>query len=174
MGEDLQTLGAEIERLSRLAYPECTHEIRDKIACAQFVAALTDGFLKRTIQLENINSLKSAIERAMAIRVIQGNSFPRRENRFGDSFPRKENRFGDNFPRRDNRFYPNHKFFNKNSPEHKVNFGNKEKTFDKGNTSFQGNNGKFSGGVNKECWECGKTGHFRAECPALNQNQEVN
>lgn len=75
VGEDLPTLGVEIERLSRLAYSECTHEVRDKITCAQFIAAMTNGFLKRTLQLENVNSLKSAIERAMTIRTIQENSF---------------------------------------------------------------------------------------------------
>lgn len=71
MGINLPTLEAEIERLSHLAYPKCTHEIRDKIACAQFIAAITNGFLKRTLQLENINSLKSAIERAWTIQAIQ-------------------------------------------------------------------------------------------------------
>jgi len=43
--EDLAALGSDIERLSRLAYPECTKKVRDKIACAQFIAALTDSFL---------------------------------------------------------------------------------------------------------------------------------
>jgi len=73
--EDLASLGADLERLSRLAYPECSHEVRDKIACAQFIAALSDGFLKRTLQLENITSLRTAVERAMAVKVIQENSF---------------------------------------------------------------------------------------------------
>jgi len=50
--KDLIALGSDIERLSRLAYPECTKEVRDKIACTQFIAALTDGFIKRTLQLE--------------------------------------------------------------------------------------------------------------------------
>lgn len=82
MEEDLPTLGAEIKRLSRLAYPECTHEIRDKIACAQFIAAITNGFLKRTLQLENINSLKSTIGKAMTIQTIQENNFLKRRNHF--------------------------------------------------------------------------------------------
>lgn len=40
-------LGADIERLSRLGYPECTREVRDKIACAQFIAAISNSFIKR-------------------------------------------------------------------------------------------------------------------------------
>jgi len=73
--KDLAALDSDIERLSRLAYPECTKEVRDKIACAQFIAALSDGFIKRTLQLEGVNSLRTALERAMAIKAIQGNSF---------------------------------------------------------------------------------------------------
>lgn len=57
-GEDLPSLGTELERLSRLAYPECSPVVRDKIACAQFIAALSDSFLKRTLQLENVSPLK--------------------------------------------------------------------------------------------------------------------
>jgi len=76
--EDLATLDADVERLSRLAYPECSEEVRDKIACAQFVAALSEEFIKRTLQLKNATSLKSAIERAMAIKVIQENNFGKR------------------------------------------------------------------------------------------------
>jgi len=36
--EDLASLGWNIERLSRLAYRKCSKEVRDKIACAQFIA----------------------------------------------------------------------------------------------------------------------------------------
>ncbi|RLU23257.1 hypothetical protein DMN91_003460 [Ooceraea biroi] len=48
VGEEFATLGTDLERLSRLAYPKCSAEVRDKIACSQFVAALTDGYVKRT------------------------------------------------------------------------------------------------------------------------------
>ncbi|XP_077272429.1 uncharacterized protein LOC143902995 [Temnothorax americanus] len=51
-GEDLATLGSEIDKLSRLAYPECLYELRDKIACAQFVTAVSDNFIRRAFQME--------------------------------------------------------------------------------------------------------------------------
>lgn len=60
-GEDEATLGSKIESLSQLIYPECSHQIRDKIACAQFVSALTDRFVRRTLQLERVTSLKMAV-----------------------------------------------------------------------------------------------------------------
>jgi hypothetical protein len=76
-GEDLASLRAELERLARLAYPECPQEVRDKIACVQFIIAVSDRFLRRTLQLEEITCLRSAIERAKTIKTIQESSFPR-------------------------------------------------------------------------------------------------
>jgi len=73
--EDLASLGSDTERLSCLAYPEReSKEVRDKIVCAQFIA-LSDGFIKRIRQLKGIVSLKTALEKAMAIKIIQENCF---------------------------------------------------------------------------------------------------
>ncbi|EZA59655.1 hypothetical protein X777_16726, partial [Ooceraea biroi] len=88
-GEDFSTLGADLERLSRLAYPECSHEVRDKIACSQYVATLSEGFIKRTIQLKGIILLKAAIERAKTIKTINGNSFKQGDNNRSDNLAEK-------------------------------------------------------------------------------------
>ncbi|KAL0130244.1 hypothetical protein PUN28_002082 [Cardiocondyla obscurior] len=77
-GEDFASFGTELERLSQLAYPECPYKVQDKIACAQFISALLDGRVKRTLQLEGISSLKKAIERSKVIGTIFGESFDRR------------------------------------------------------------------------------------------------
>jgi len=61
-GEDVVSLGSDLERLSQLAYPECSQIIRDKIACAQFVSTLSDRSVSRTLQLEGIIFLRKAIE----------------------------------------------------------------------------------------------------------------
>ena len=74
-GEDFASFGAELERLSRLAYPECPFVVRDKIACAQFVSAILNGFVRRTLQLEGITSLNLAIERAKTIKIIRGEGY---------------------------------------------------------------------------------------------------
>lgn len=42
-GEDFASYGYELEKLARLAHSECIHEVRDKIACAQFIAGLPEG-----------------------------------------------------------------------------------------------------------------------------------
>jgi len=78
-GEDLASFGAELERLLRLAYLECSYSVRDKIT--QFILALYDGFLRRTLQLEGITSLNLAVERAKTVKIIQGKNFEKnREN----------------------------------------------------------------------------------------------
>lgn len=88
-GEDLITLGTDLKCLARLAYLASSHEIRDKIACAQFISALSNGYIKRILQLENkVSSLKTAVQRAMArkVKVIQENNFSEEKKRsFGIS-----------------------------------------------------------------------------------------
>lgn len=39
-----------------------------------------DGFVRRTLQLEGITSLKLAVERAKAVKIIQGENFERRKD----------------------------------------------------------------------------------------------
>jgi len=75
-GERIASFSSDIERLSQLAYSEGSDLIHDKIACAQFsILWCFDGFVKRALQLEGITSLKVAIERTKAIKLIQQNSF---------------------------------------------------------------------------------------------------
>jgi len=77
------TLGADLEQFLKMAYSKCSRKMRNKIACSQFAAALSEEFIKRTIQFEGISSLKSAIKRAniKAIKIIDENSFPKKKKR---------------------------------------------------------------------------------------------
>jgi len=95
-------LGSNLERLSQLAYSECSQIIRDKIACAQFVSALSDQFVSRTLQLEGIISLRIAIEIAKMIKLIQESNFEQRTknvNVEGRGENLKKNNFNGNFNR---------------------------------------------------------------------------
>ena len=143
-GEELAALGSDLERLARLAYPECTNEVRDKIACAQFISALSDGFVKRTLQLEGINSLQLAVQRGIAIKVIQKNSFTQKiSNNYRGKF---------NFVRERN-------------DEKK----NESKDDTKEKKRFQNFRSKFKNNV--ECWQCGAKGHYRSECSLKSEEQ---
>jgi len=100
-GEDIASFGSDLERLSQLAYPECSQAIRDKISCAQFVSALSDRFVSRTLQLEGVTSLRIAIERAKTIRLIQKSSFEQRKKNVNVE-GRRENRTNNNFNKNSN------------------------------------------------------------------------
>lgn len=140
-GEDPSELGADLERLARLAYPECSAEARDKIACSQFVAALSDGFIKRALQMEGITSLRKAIERAKTVKIINENSFPTKRERssVGDYNRRQE--------KKEDQKYGEPKA--------------------KGEGARGGKRDESRGVKTGECWKCGATGHFRAECPTV-------
>lgn len=81
-GEDFPSFGGELERLVRLAYPECTFEVRDKIACAQFIAGLPGGFVRRILQLEGLISLRTAVERAKVVFAVSERENFSREQRY--------------------------------------------------------------------------------------------
>ena len=147
-GEELSALGSDLERLARLAYPECSHEVRDKIACAQFISALSDGFVKRTLQLEGINSLRLAVQRAIAIKVIQKNGFIQKfNNNYRGKFNFEKAR--------------NDKEKNESKDETKV---QKKK--------FQNFHSKYENNV--ECWQCEAKGHYRSDCPSLKSEKQGN
>lgn len=92
-GESFATLGMKLEGLAR-AYPECSFAVCDKIACAQFIAALNDIFIKRTLQLEGITSLKLAVERAKTVKTIQmGNERNSEKNYLVKDYYEKNSKF---------------------------------------------------------------------------------
>ncbi|KYN21898.1 hypothetical protein ALC57_05716 [Trachymyrmex cornetzi] len=156
-GENIAAFDSDIERLARLAYPDL---MRDKIACAQFVSSLSDGFVKRVLQMEGVTYLRIAIERAKAVQLIQGTCF---ENK------------------RENNFYlenKKRKFFNdKKSKQLEINKGKEDimersNDINKNRNFFKNKNGKVRN--KKECWECGKEGHFRSECPGRTGAENMN
>lgn len=89
-GKALTSLRVELERLSRLTYPECPFVMQDKIACTQFITALSDGFIKRALQLEGITSLKLTVERVKTVTIIRGESFEKKRGKIFRSSVRKE------------------------------------------------------------------------------------
>lgn len=153
-GEEISALGSDIERLSRLAYPECDSEIREKIACAQFINALSDGFIRRTLQIEGLTSLKLALERAKTLKIIQENNSFRKDLREKDFYKSKQ----------DNERFNNKRY---NREEGETEREKKNYKFNKPKTNFNFKANDQERKFEKECWQCGKKGHFRFDCPTL-------
>lgn len=151
-GESFTALGIVLEGLARRAYPECSFAVQDKIACEQFISAINDTFVRRTLQLERITSLKSAVERAKAIKNISSGNYERNSKKnynYSKDFE-KNSKFN-------NKFYK--KRFDGDSQKKKeaVKRGNfqKEKEHDR----------EARKGI--ECWSCG---HYCSECPLGKEN----
>ena len=142
-GEDLASFGAEIERLSRLAYPECPYSVRDKIACAQFVSALSDNFVRQTLLLEGFSSLKLAVERAKVVKTIRRENFSYYN---GKNFASSGNKNFEKQERNDAR------------KEEGGAVGGSEKAKIEKRKDWRDK--KSAAGRPRECWTCGKTGHF--------------
>jgi len=107
-------------------------------------------FVKRTLQLEDLTSLKAAVQRAMAVKIIQEN------NAFGKEGGQK-GRF---------KFRVGEKLGQDNLKGEKIEEKKerqRERNVERGRkgTHFNGEAKK-----EKECWQCGTKGHFRFECPA--------
>lgn len=111
---------------------------------AVYFEVLFDGFIKRTLQLEEVTSLKIAIERAKAVKGIQEENFEKgRKNFNGRRFDFKNKDHQQNF-------------YNKNGKNEGSNGRGKNVSREEGkNVSRK----TFS----KECWQFGKTGVSRKQ-----------
>lgn len=140
-GEDLATLGVDLERFARLVYSECTHEMRDKIACSQFIAALSHGFVKQTLQIKGVSSLRFAVERIKTLALINESEFQRGREWESERRPafRKQ---GNEEQEKGKKQLANPKNFRRKDEERKQ----------------------------KECWQYGAKRHFRTECLTLQEN----
>ena len=69
--EDLPTFAGESEKLVRLAHAECSVELQDKIACAQFISGLSNSSSQEILRLEYISSMPIALKRSMEVEAIK-------------------------------------------------------------------------------------------------------
>ena len=135
LGEDLPTLAADIERLAGLAYAECSQEVRDKIACSQFIGGIYNISVRETLQLERITSLKVALARALEVKGIK------EKNRNLNT-------------QQNTKSYQNIKNSSNTAPISSTHDVKQDRSF---------NHQEWLKDL--ECWGCHKKGHTQSRCP---------
>ena len=166
-GETLPQLAQEIERLVALAYPAATIVLRDSLSCDHFLDALDDADLHIAVRQGHPASLPQALASAVEIESIRGaagliphSSSPGAVVRQGQG-PRVSG--------------------GRDVDEHKESGVTAEvltqilRTLNDLQRSLaesaRGSGSRRSTATGRQseglCWECGKEGHFRRQCPRL-------
>ncbi|KAI4481719.1 hypothetical protein M0804_009240 [Polistes exclamans] len=158
-GEDLAVLAADLERLARFVYSECTAETQDKIACGQFLNAIRDPEVRTALKVEGVKSLRVAAVRALELEAIYGarssevSRFQRGEARAYTSMPRRQdfNAFGGGRAGRTTERCPDGCASGGSSLRRE---GRPKVAAPRETRSTYASS----------CWKCGRTGHFQKEC----------
>lgn len=69
-GESISELASEIERLAQAAFADCPAEAQDKLAASQFISALANSEMKRTLRLGSFSTLRAVVLRALEIEAV--------------------------------------------------------------------------------------------------------
>lgn len=75
-GETLPSLARDVERLVAMAYPSAVQELRDSLACDQFLDALNDADLQIAVRQGRPSSLQDALANAIEIEAIRRSAQP--------------------------------------------------------------------------------------------------
>ena len=166
-GETLPQLAREIERLVSLAYPAATMVLRDSLSCDHFLDALDDADLHIAVRQGHPTSLPQALASAVEIESIRGaaglpphSSSPGAVARQGRG-PRASG--------------------SRDVGESKENGETADVLTKIWRTlndlqrslaqSARGGGSRWSTATGRQpmgpCWECGREGHFRRQCPHL-------
>ncbi|KAF8774693.1 Gypsy retrotransposon integrase-like protein 1 [Argiope bruennichi] len=102
LGESLQVLAADVERLMSLAYAECPLDIRESLAAQYFFDAIVDEDTQHSTRLMDAKDLKSALAYSMkyeAARIVSKTSKHVRSIEVEEDSEKKEDTFESLFNR---------------------------------------------------------------------------
>ena len=166
-GETLPLLAQDIERLVSVAYPAASMELRDSLCCDHFLDALNDAELYIAVRQGRPSSLPQALAAAVEIESVRGavgltlqSSSPGvtiRQVQTPGRFVSPDDRA------RGESVVPTEVL---TKILHTLNELRKS-LVESGRSS---NSKRSSAGGSRSpgtCWECGKEGHFRRQCPRL-------
>ena len=170
-GESLPHLAQEIERLTSLAYPSATVELRDSLACDHFMDALGDAELHIAVRQGRPSSLPQALASAVEIESV------RRAAGLTALSPAPEVLIRQSHGPQ--RHAASHAPTNQADPSTRGVLQEILRTLNELQRSLResgrsGNSRRSSAAAGRQpagaCWECGTVGHFRRDCPRITGN----
>lgn len=158
-GEALPALARDIEKLAFQAYPEAPSDLRDSLACDQFLDAIGDADLQVTVRQSHPACLQDAVTAAVEIEAI------RRSVRT----VRGESQSSSGFASRhaDSSREPSANEEKSQEIEHRLRAleAALRSTQNRRVTNFP-RRSKSGSSEEIECWGCGQRGHVRRLCPS--------
>lgn len=164
-GEPLSTLARDIEKLAFQAYPDASQELRDSLACDQFLDALGDADLQIMVRQSRPSCLQDAVTGAVEVEAI------RRSVKAVHGEPHLSSGFS---ARQADTRVASASERNSTSIEQRLNALEASlRSVRNRRRNPPPRTSRLGSSEGVECWSCGKRGHIRRDCPKTRTPQSA-
>ena len=168
--ESLPEMGQDVRRLTNLAYPSASSDLKEILAIEQFLDGLYDSEMRLKIKQARPSSLNDAIQRAVELE-----AFNRAEKRRTETVRWMEHKSSARSPKLEKLIEAMQKSIDTLTREVRVLKrskcqGNQTKT-EATTSKVCDRSGEAS--VRLRCYKCGSTEHLRRDCSHIQRNQAV-
>ena len=169
--ESLPEMGQDVRRLTNLAYPAASSDLKEILAIEQFLDGLYDSEMRLKIKQARPSSLNDAIQRAVEL-----DAFNKAEKRRTETVRWMEHKSSTRSPKLEKLIEAMQRSIDTLTREVRVLKrskcqGNQTKT-ETTTSKVCDQSGETSIKLRK-CYKCGSTEHFRRDCPRIQRNQHV-
>ena len=169
--ESLPEMGQDVRRLTNLAYPTASSDLKEILATEQFLDGLYDSEMRLKIKQARPSSLNDAIQRAVELE-----AFNRAEKRRTETVRLMEHKSSDRSSRLEKLIETMQQSISRLAREVKdlkrFKFQNKQTKTSAGESKVD-NQSDETRIRHRRCYKCGSTEHLRRDCPRIQRNQHV-